>query len=197
MSAGLLLYRISDEGGLELLIAHPGGPVWTTRDEGAWSVPKGEVEGGDDLLHTADREFAEELGMPPPPGPRLDLGEITQRGGKHVRAWAVAGDLDATTARSNHFEMEWPRGSGQLRSFPEIDRVAWFSADEARRKLVESQAVFVDRLIEALADGPGPTSRPTSPPRNRPTRSDEPPSSGGGAHGGGEQDVGTPGIAQQ
>jgi len=150
VSAGLLVYRTSAGGGLEVLIVHPGGPLWTTRDDGAWSVPKGEVEGGDDLLATADREFAEELGMAAPPGPRLDLGEIVQRGGKHVRAWAVAGDLDATAARSNLFEMEWPRGSGRIEAFPEVDRAAWFSADEARRKLVATQAVFVDRLAQAL-----------------------------------------------
>ncbi|HEY7947920.1 MAG TPA: NUDIX domain-containing protein [Acidimicrobiales bacterium] len=150
LSAGLLVYRIPEDGGLELLIVHPGGPLWTTRDDGAWSIPKGEVEGGDDLRATADREFAEELGLAPPPGPRLDLGEIIQRGGKHVRAFAVAGDIDVSAAQSNLFEMEWPRGSGLIRSFPEVDRAAWFDADEARRKLVQTQSVFVDRLAQAL-----------------------------------------------
>ncbi|HXQ60133.1 MAG TPA: NUDIX domain-containing protein, partial [Acidimicrobiales bacterium] len=150
VSAGLLVYRIPADGGLEVLIVHPGGPLWVKRDKGAWSIPKGEVEGDDDLVGTADREFAEELGLAPPPGPRLDLGEITQRGGKHVRAWAVAGDLDVTGAQSNLFEMEWPRGSGRIQSFPEVDRASWFSAEEARRKLVETQAVFVDRLARAL-----------------------------------------------
>jgi predicted NUDIX family NTP pyrophosphohydrolase len=150
VSAGLLVYRFAEGGGLELLIVHPGGPVWKKRDDGAWSVPKGEVEGDDDWAATADREFAEELGMAPPPGPRLDLGEIVQKGGKHVRASAVAGDLDADAAESNTFETEWPRGSGQMRVFPEIDRAAWFTADEARSKLVPTQAVFVDRLIAAL-----------------------------------------------
>jgi predicted NUDIX family NTP pyrophosphohydrolase len=150
VSAGLLVYRIS-EGDLEVLIVHPGGPLWTTRDDGAWSVPKGEVEGEDDWPATADREFAEELGTDPPLGPRLDLGEIVQKGGKHVRAWAVAGDIDADACVSNTFEMEWPRGSGQRQAFPEVDRAAWFTADEARHKLVATQAVFVDRLIAALA----------------------------------------------
>src|SRR5450755_3349876 len=124
VSAGLLVYRMTGSGDLQVLIVHPGGPLWKKKDDGAWSIPKGEIEGDDDLLVTADREFAEELGMAPPPGPRLDLGEITQKGGKHVRAWAVAGDLDAAVAVSNSFEMEWPRGSGRIRAFPEIDRAA-------------------------------------------------------------------------
>jgi len=117
LSAGLLVHRTTG-GVLEVLLVHPGGPLWRNRDDGAWSIPKGEVEGDADLAATADREFAEELGTDPPTGPRIDLGEITQRGGKHVRAWAVAGDLDVTTVRSNTFEIEWPRGSGRIRSFP-------------------------------------------------------------------------------
>jgi predicted NUDIX family NTP pyrophosphohydrolase len=153
-SAGLLLYRVT-AGTLEMLLVHPGGPLWATRDEGAWSIPKGEVEAGDDPAETAEREFTEELGTAAPPGPRLDLGEIVQRSGKHVRAWAVAGDLDAAVASSNTFEMEWPRGSGQHQSFPEVDRAAWFTAEDARRKLVEAQTTFIDRLTLALADGPG------------------------------------------
>jgi predicted NUDIX family NTP pyrophosphohydrolase len=154
LSAGLLVHRTTG-GVLEVLLVHPGGPLWRNRDDGAWSIPKGEVEGDADLAATADREFAEELGTDPPTGPRIDLGEITQRGGKHVRAWAVAGDLDVTTVRSNTFEIEWPRGSGRIRSFPEIDRAAWFTVAAARSKLLEAQGAFLDRLTQAL-DGAGP-----------------------------------------
>jgi predicted NUDIX family NTP pyrophosphohydrolase len=152
LSAGLLVYRLTDERVLEVLIVHPGGPFWARRDEGAWSLPKGEVEPGGEPAATADREFAEELGTAPPPGPRLDLGEVTQRGGKRVRAWAVAGDLDVSVVHSNSFDIEWPRGSGRIRSFPEVDRAAWFTAAVARRKLVEAQAAFVDRLGRALSE---------------------------------------------
>jgi predicted NUDIX family NTP pyrophosphohydrolase len=151
-SAGLLVYRVSDGGVLEVLIVHPGGPFWARRDDGVWSVPKGEVDTGADPAATAEREFAEELGTAPPPGPRIDLGEITQRGGKRVRVWAVSGDVDAARAGSNTFEMEWPPGSGTVRSFPEVDRAAWFTAAEARRKLLAAQGTFVDRLGRALAD---------------------------------------------
>jgi predicted NUDIX family NTP pyrophosphohydrolase len=150
VSAGLLLYRIPPDAPFEVLIVHPGGPLWAHKDDGAWSIPKGEIEGDDEPAATADREFAEELGTAPPPGPRIDLGQITQRSGKVVRAWAVSGDLDVTLVRSNTFELEWPRGSGQLRSFPEIDRAAWFSVAGARLKLIEAQTPFLDRLTLAL-----------------------------------------------
>jgi predicted NUDIX family NTP pyrophosphohydrolase len=150
VSAGLLLYRFTDSAVLEVLIAHPGGPLWSKKDEGSWSIPKGEVEGTDDPAATADREFAEELGSPPPPGPRLDLGQVTQRSGKSVVAWAVAGDLDVTTVVSNTFELEWPRGSGRTQAYPEIDRAAWFTLAEARTKLIEAQTAFLDRLADAL-----------------------------------------------
>lgn len=149
-SAGLLLYRSPTDRGLEVLLAHPGGPLWKNKDDGAWSIPKGEVEGDDDPQATAEREFAEELGSPAPAGPRIDLGEITQRGGKQVRAWAVAGDFDVTTTLSNTFELEWPRGSGRVQSFPEIDRATWFALDVARTKLLETQGAFLDRLTLAL-----------------------------------------------
>lgn len=155
MSAGLLLYRQSPDSVLEVLAVHPGGPFFGNRDEGAWSIPKGEVEGDGDAEATADREFAEELGTAAPPGARIDLGQITQRGGKRVRAWAVAGDLDTTTVSSNTFELEWPRGSGQMASFPEVDRAAWFTVAEARRKLIEAQTPFLDRLLAALDTGGG------------------------------------------
>jgi predicted NUDIX family NTP pyrophosphohydrolase len=150
VSAGLLVHRSTGGGVLEVLLVHPGGPLWSHRDDGAWSIPKGEVEGDGDPAATADREFAEELGSPPPTGPRIDLGSITQRGGKRVRAWAVAGDLDVTAVRSNTFEIEWPRGSGRIRSFPEIDRAAWFTVAAARPKLIEAQGAFLDRLTLAL-----------------------------------------------
>ena len=153
VSAGLLLYRVTVEGVLQVLAVHPGGPFFQTRDDGVWSIPKGEVEADADVEATAEREFAEELGSDPPAGPRLDLGQITQRGGKRVRAWAVAGDLDPTTVSSNTFELEWPRGSGQVSSFPEIDRAAWFSVAEARGKLIEAQTPFLDRLVAALEAG--------------------------------------------
>jgi predicted NUDIX family NTP pyrophosphohydrolase len=155
VSAGLLVYRQSAVGLLEVLVVHPGGPLWRNRDDGAWSIPKGEIDGGDDPAATADREFAEEIGVAAPSGTRIDLGEVTQRGGKRVRAWAVAGDLDVATVRSNTFAMEWPRGSGQVRSFPEIDRAAWFTVAVARRKLIEAQGAFLDRLTAAL-DGDSP-----------------------------------------
>jgi predicted NUDIX family NTP pyrophosphohydrolase len=157
VSAGILLYRLTagrETGGrvLEVLLVHPGGPFWARKDDGAWSVPKGEVDAGGDAAGTAEREFAEELGTAAPRGLRIDLGEVTQRGGKRVSAWAVHGDLDPTGARSNTFDMEWPRGSGQIRSFPEVDRAAWFTAATAVRKLLEAQRPFVDRLGRALAD---------------------------------------------
>jgi len=155
LSAGLLVYRVTHAPGFEVLLAHPGGPLWKKKDDRVWTIPKGEVEGDDDLQSTADREFAEELGWPPPSGSRIDLGQVTQRSGKLVRAWAVAGDFDVATARSNTFEMEWPRGSGRTRSFPEIDRVAWFTRADAHHKLVEAQTAFLDRLALALDGGDG------------------------------------------
>lgn len=149
LSAGLLLYRIGDAG-LEVLIAHPGGPFWARKDDGAWSIPKGEYSAGDDPWETARREFTEELGVQPPDGPRLELGEVRQSGGKVVTGYAVAGDLDITDARSNTFEMEWPPRSGKLQQFPEVDRVAWVSIEEARVKLLKSQLPLLDRLLDAL-----------------------------------------------
>ncbi len=155
ISAGILLYR-QREGGLELLLGHPGGPLFAGRDEGYWSVPKGEVEPGEELTAEALREFAEETGSPLVGAQLLPLGSIRQKGGKIVHAWAVEGDLDAATATSNAFTMEWPPRSGRLASFPELDRVAWFGAPEARRRIKETQIPFIDRLEAALAGrGPG------------------------------------------
>jgi predicted NUDIX family NTP pyrophosphohydrolase len=144
-SAGILLYRHGDEG-LEVLVVHPGGPFFARRDAGAWSIPKGLYEPGEEPLACARREFAEELGSACPDGPALELGEIRQRNGKRVTAWAVQGDLDATAITSNSFELEWPPRSGHFQEFPEVDRAAWFTLDEARDKLIAAQAAFLDRL---------------------------------------------------
>ena len=144
-SAGILLYR-RGETGLEVLIGHMGGPYWEHRDESAWSIPKGEMREGENTLEVAKREFEEELGSPPPEEPYLELGEVRQASGKRVVVFAAQGNLDAESIRSNSFEMEWPRGSGQLGEFPEIDRAAWLAPAEAREKLIPAQAPFLDRL---------------------------------------------------
>jgi predicted NUDIX family NTP pyrophosphohydrolase len=157
-SAGLLLYRRAAPG-LQVLLVHPGGPLWTRRDLGAWSIPKGEYTDDEDPLAAARREFEEELGSPPPvpagAAELLDLGEIRQKSGKLVRAWALAGDLDVAEIASNSFAMEWPPRSGQMREFPEVDRAQWFDPDEARAKFNPAQVALVDRLQEALRDGHG------------------------------------------
>ena len=149
LSAGLLLYR-SGTDGVEVLIAHPGGPFWARKDEHAWSIPKGEYESGDDPWLTALREFGEELGLEPPEGPRLELGEVRQSGGKVVTVFAVAAGLDLTDTRSNTFEMEWPPRSGRMQEFPEVDRVAWVSVGTARVKLLKGQLPILERLLAAL-----------------------------------------------
>jgi predicted NUDIX family NTP pyrophosphohydrolase len=149
-SAGLLLYRSGPDGAVEVLIAHPGGPFWARRDDGAWSIPKGEQPDGEDPWVTARREFVEEIGLDPPDGERLDLGVVRQAGGKVVTAFAVRGDLDVTDARSNTFELEWPPRSGKLREFPEVDRVGWFTVAHARTKLLAGQRPLLDRLLAAL-----------------------------------------------
>jgi predicted NUDIX family NTP pyrophosphohydrolase len=130
---------------------HPGGPFWTRRDAGAWSIPKGEYEPGDDPLEAARREFEEELGSPPPDGEALALGEIKQKGGKLVCAWAIEGDLDHTDIKSNTFTVEWPPRSGSFRAFPEVDRAEWFTPEAAREKINPAQAVLLDRLAERIA----------------------------------------------
>src|SRR6476661_9107340 len=149
-SAGILLFR-EREGGLEVLLGHPGGPFFAKKDEGSWSVLKGEAEPGEDPQAVARREFAEETGHEAPDGTMLELGEILQKGGKTVVAWALAGDLDPAAARSNTFEMEWPPRSGRTGEFPEIDRVAWFRPAEARERIKETQVPFIDRLEAALS----------------------------------------------
>jgi predicted NUDIX family NTP pyrophosphohydrolase len=148
-SAGLLLYRVRGEA-VEVLLVHPGGPLWARRDQGAWSIPKGEYQPGDDPLACALREFQEETGQPPPPAPTLELGTVRQRGGKLLTAWAVAGDLDADAISSNTFTMEWPPRSGSRREFPEVDRAGWFGVEAAREKLLAAQVELVDRLLAAL-----------------------------------------------
>jgi predicted NUDIX family NTP pyrophosphohydrolase len=155
LSAGILLYR-RGETGLEVLLAHPGGPVWKRRDDGAWSIPKGEPDGAEtgDLLAVARREFEEETGQPVPDRQEpIPLGSIRQKGGKVVHAWAIEGDLDPQVARSNMTRMEWPPRSGRWVTFPEIDRVEWFGPDEAKRRIKDTQAPLVDRLVEHLGTG--------------------------------------------
>ena len=151
-SAGILLYRVRPDG-LEVLLGHPGGPAFRARDHGHWSVPKGEIEGDEALEAVARREFEEETGHAVPAGPMLVLGDTVQKGGKLVVAWAVEGDLDPTVAKSNMFEMEWPPRSGILGAYAEIDRVAWFAPDEARVRIKDAQAVFIDRLEALLKRG--------------------------------------------
>jgi predicted NUDIX family NTP pyrophosphohydrolase len=152
-SAGLLLYRITSTGNLEVLLAHPGGPFWSRKEESAWSLPKGEYDPDGDALATAYREFREETGHDAPAGEPIPLGEVRQPGGKRVTAWALEGELDVTQAFSNTFEMEWPRGSGAVREFPEVDRLEWMSVERARTKLLRGQVPFIDRLTESIDSG--------------------------------------------
>jgi predicted NUDIX family NTP pyrophosphohydrolase len=150
-SAGILLWR-SRGGRREVLLGHPGGPYFSGKDADHWTVLKGEADPGEDLLAVARREFEEETGSPTPEGPAIELGEIRQKSGKRVLAWAVEGDLDTQSAVSNSFEMEWPPRSGRVREFPEIDRVEWFGLDDARDKIKAAQAPFLDRLERTVAD---------------------------------------------
>jgi predicted NUDIX family NTP pyrophosphohydrolase len=148
-SAGLLLFRMSGDV-LYVLAGHMGGPFWAGKDAGAWSIPKGEHTEDEDPRAAARREFEEELGTPPPDGEWIELGEARQASGKRITAFAVPGDFDAARAVSNTFEMEWPRGSGRVRSFPEVDRAEWFDEARARTKLVRGQVIVLDRLAELL-----------------------------------------------
>lgn len=150
VSAGLVLFRRGGAG-LELLLAHPGGPFWANRDAGAWTIPKGIVNPGEELFDAARREFAEETGITPT-APFIALGSVRQKAGKTVHAWAWEGDADADRIVSNDARSEWPRGSGQWVTYPEVDRCAWFDAATARRKLNPAQAELVDRLVAALDD---------------------------------------------
>ena len=149
-SAGVLLYRRAP--GLQVLLGHMGGPFWSRRDEGAWSIPKGEYGDGEDPMACARREFEEELGSAPPPGDLRPLGAIRQKNGKEVTAWAAEGDLDAGVIRTNTFDLEWPPRSGRMQAFPEVDRAGWCGLEEARVKLHPGQVPFLDRLA-ALLEG--------------------------------------------
>ena len=147
-SAGLLLYRNSPEGsGIEVLLAHPGGPFWRNKDEGAWTIPKGEFTDDENPLAAAKREFEEELGAEPPAGDYIQLKPIKQKNGKIVHAWAVEGDFDPKTLKSNTFEMEWPPKSGRMQSFPEVDRAQWFTPELARKKMLTGQGALIDELL--------------------------------------------------
>jgi predicted NUDIX family NTP pyrophosphohydrolase len=149
-SAGLLLFRRRPDG-LELFLAHPGGPFWKGREAGAWTIPKGLAEPGEDPLAAACREFEEETGLKPR-GPFIPLGNVRQKAGKVVHAWAWEGDADPALVTSNTMKTEWPRGSGRWLTFPEVDRCGWFAPDLAREKLNPAQAALIDRLVAALAD---------------------------------------------
>ena len=149
-SAGLLLFRRASASSVEVMLAHMGGPFWASRDQGAWSIPKGEYDPGEEALAAARREFVEEIGQEAPAGEELELGEVAQAGGKRIRAWALEGDIDVSRISSNTFEMEWPPRSGRRRRFPEIDRAGWFDLDAARAKLVKGQVPLIDLLAARL-----------------------------------------------
>lgn len=151
VSAGILLVRL-DEDEPRFLLVHPGGPFWQRKDEGAWSIPKGEYEPGDDPEATAKREFEEELGVPCPEGPTLPLGEVRQKAGKVVTAWCVVGSIDADDITSNTFVMEWPPKSGTMAEFPEVDRAGFFTAAEAEVKLLPGQRPLIARALAALSE---------------------------------------------
>jgi predicted NUDIX family NTP pyrophosphohydrolase len=147
-SAGLLLFR-ERAAGVEVLLVHPGGPLWARKDDGAWSIPKGEVQPDEDPLRAALRECEEEIGLTAS-GEFLALDTVRQPGGKLVHAWAVAANFDPASLASNRFSMEWPPGSGRWREFPEVDRADWFRIDEARRKILKGQLPLLDRLMHEL-----------------------------------------------
>src|SRR6266550_2679785 len=154
-SAGLLMFRRRG-GMLEVLLAHPGGPFYRNKDDGVWTIPKGEIDPGEDLLRRAQIEFEEEVGIPAVGTDSIDLGWVKQKGGKTVYAWAFEGDLpDEFQVCSNNFEMEWPPRSGKMESFPEVDKACFFPLEEARLKLKEAQIPFLDRLVEAIKQRAG------------------------------------------
>jgi predicted NUDIX family NTP pyrophosphohydrolase len=152
LSAGLLMYR-RRPGLVEVLLAHPGGPFWSRRDEASWTLPKGEIDPGEEPLAAARREFEEETGFAGTPPFQL-LGELRQKSGKRITAWAFEGNCDPAALKSNLFEVEWPPRSGRRQAFPEIDRLAWFSLEQARHKLIAGQAPFIDSLEQWLAREP-------------------------------------------
>jgi len=143
-SAGILLYKIENKI-LKIFLVHPGGPFWAKKDDGAWSIPKGEFDDGEDPLGAAKREFEEETGIKIS-GEFLELNPIKQKSGKIVYAWAVEGDVDVSKIKSNEFEIEWPPKSGKMKSFPEIDKAAWFNSNEARKKIIEAQSSLIREL---------------------------------------------------
>lgn len=147
-SAGILLYRFVD-GGLEVMLVHPGGPYWARKDAGAWTIPKGLREANENALDAARRELREETGFETH-GPYIDLGEIKQPSGKLVHVWAVEQDADTAQLVSNTFSLEWPRDSGVIKDYPEVDRGEWFGIEEARKKILPGQAGFIQRLVRAL-----------------------------------------------
>jgi predicted NUDIX family NTP pyrophosphohydrolase len=150
-SAGLLVFRFrTGDGRVEVLLGHMGGPYWARKDTAAWSIPKGEYGDDETPEAAARREFTEELGLPPPDGVQVPLGEVRQTDRKTVTIWAVEGDLSPADVVPGTFRLEWPPGSGRLREFPELDRVAWFDLETARVKLVRAQRAFIDRLVDAL-----------------------------------------------
>ncbi len=149
LSAGLLLFR-EISGDIEVLLVHPGGPFWAKKDDGAWSIPKGEFEEGEDPLEAAKREFEEETGTVPPLGEFIPLEPVRQASGKVVHAWAVNGDFDPSTMVSNTFTMEWPPRSGRQQEFPEVDRAEWLSLQGATRKILKGQAPLLRQLVEKL-----------------------------------------------
>jgi predicted NUDIX family NTP pyrophosphohydrolase len=148
VSAGILLYRRAGDS-LEVLLVHPGGPFWAKKDEGAWSIPKGEVDEGEEPLVCALRELEEELGssLDLSPDQLSELGEVRLKSGKVVQCWAAEGDFDPATLRSNTFTLEWPPRSGREREFPEVDRAEWFATEQARQKINPAQTDFIDRLL--------------------------------------------------
>jgi predicted NUDIX family NTP pyrophosphohydrolase len=151
-SAGLIVFR-ERGGALEVLLGHMGGPFWARKDAGAWSIPKGELDEGEQPLAGARREYAEELGHPPPDGPVIELGEVRQRSGKLVIAFAIEGDFDPELLDPGTFELEWPPRSGRRQAFPEVDRVAWFDLEAAKERIVAGQAPLLDRLAAGARDG--------------------------------------------
>lgn len=148
-SAGILLYRRRSHA-LEVLLVHPGGPFFVSKDAGSWSIPKGEYEPAEDPLSAALREFHEEIGCGPGTGEPRSLGQVKQASGKIVSAWAIEGDCDVNAIHSNLFSVEWPPRSGKMREFPEVDRAGWFTLDAARQKMNPAQCAFLDRLVEQL-----------------------------------------------
>ena len=152
-SSGILMYRHrSPRAGIELLLVHPGGPFWAKRDWGAWSIPKGEYVDGEEALAVAKREFEEETGVCPQGGDFIPLGDLVQPGRKIVTAWALEGDFDPSTLKSNQFELEWPPKSGRKAYFPEVDRAGWFSPADARRRILPGQSEFIARLLKAVGE---------------------------------------------